>query len=239
MRNKLCGYVIDSVDYSDNDSIVTILSSDGLVSLRAKGRKKANSKMNALLYNYSYGEFEVYKSEKNGYLTLLDGSLLNYPSYVIESLDYMSIMGIVSEGINRCQDSTIAFEGFKNCLSLMEKKVDPKMILVAFINFMLEDNGVMYESDSCINCGNKHVIDFDFDKGGFLCSNCTSSKKDISYLKEIRIMTKTNFTNADKVNMNGSIVSSYCKHGFEELENKCGIFFKGKDFLFKILKMEG
>ena len=45
MKNKFCGFVIDSVDYKDNDSIVTILCEDGLVSLKARGTKKVNSKM--------------------------------------------------------------------------------------------------------------------------------------------------------------------------------------------------
>ena len=85
MKNKFCGYVIDSVDYKDNDSIVTVLSPDGIVSLKARGTKKIASKMNSVLFNYAYSEFEVNKSEKNGYLTLLDGNLLNYPSYVINS----------------------------------------------------------------------------------------------------------------------------------------------------------
>ena len=48
MKNKFCGYVIDSVDYKDNDSIVTILSQEGLVTLKARGTKKITSKMNSL-----------------------------------------------------------------------------------------------------------------------------------------------------------------------------------------------
>ena len=45
MKQKFCGYVIDSVDYKDNDSIVTVLCKDGLVSLKARGVKKINSKI--------------------------------------------------------------------------------------------------------------------------------------------------------------------------------------------------
>ena len=123
MKNKFCGYVIDSVDYKDNDSIVTVLSQDGLVSLKARGVKKINSKMNSVLFNYAYSEFEVNKSEKSGYLTLLDGTLLDYPSYVINDLEYMTVMGIISEGINKCSNKNYLFTSFKDSLKLMEEKL--------------------------------------------------------------------------------------------------------------------
>ena len=64
--------------------------------------------------NYAYSEFEVNKSEKSGYLTLLDGTLLNYPSYVINSLDYMTIMGIISEGVNKCLNLSSSQYGKSN-----------------------------------------------------------------------------------------------------------------------------
>ena len=72
--------------------------------------------MNSVLFNYAYSEFEVNKSEKSGYLTLLDGTLLNYPNYVINSLDYMTIMGIVSEGVKKCKDNENLYTAFKDCL---------------------------------------------------------------------------------------------------------------------------
>ena len=50
MKDKFCGYVIDSVDYKDSDSIVTVLSQNGLISLKARGNKKINSKFSE---NYS------------------------------------------------------------------------------------------------------------------------------------------------------------------------------------------
>lgn len=239
MKNKFCGYVIDTIDYKDNDSIVTVLSSEGLVSLKARGVKKITSKMKSVLFNYAYSEFEVNKSEKSGYLTLLDGNLLDYPSYVISNLEYMTLMGIISEGINMCTDKTYLFGCFKNCLKLMEENYDSKLILVAFLNFLLESEGIKYESDRCVSCLSKQVSDFDFDKGGFVCKKCGGSTHNIEFLKNIRILAKTDFTNIDKVKSEEKYLWLYISRSFEALENKCGIVFKGKEFLFKILKMEG
>ena len=238
MKNKFCGYVIDSIDYKDNDSIVTVLCEDGLISLKARGTKKINSKMNSVLFNYAYSEFEVNKSEKSGYLTLLDGTLLNYPSYVVNSLEYMTLMGIISEGINKSSNKHYLFENFKDCLKLMEENVDSRLILIAFLNFMLENEGVKFESDKCVCCGSKQVNDFDFEKGGFLCKSCGGNSKDVTFLKNMRVLTKINFSNIKKASISADNKLLYISHAFESLENKCGILFKGKEFLFRVLKME-
>jgi DNA repair protein RecO len=215
-----------------------VLSQDGLISFKARGVKKNNSKMNSILFNYAYSEFEVNKSEKSGYLTLLDGNLLDYPSYVISNLEYLTLMGIVSEGISKCSNKNCLFINFKDCLKLMENKADTKNILIAFLNFLLESEGIKYESDGCVNCSSKQVTSFDFDKGGFLCKKCSDTLQDIDYLKKIRIITKINFENASKANLDSEKEKNlYIVKSFESLENKCGIEFKGKDFLFKILKL--
>ena len=238
MKDKFCGYVIDSVDYKDNDSIVTILSPNGLISLKARGTKKITSKMNSVLFNYAYSEFEVNKSEKSGYLTLLDGTLLNYPNYVVNSLEYMTIMGIISEGISKCSDKTYLYVNFKDCLRLMEENITSKLILIAFLNYMLESEGIKYVSDCCVECSSKQVTAFDFSKGGFLCKNCTNEVQSIEFLKSIRIITKINFENIKKVSIKENDALMYINQAFDSLENKCGIVFKGKDFLFRVYKME-
>ena len=238
MKNKFCGYVIDAVDYKDNDSIVTVLSPEGLISFKARGNKKISSKMNSLLYNYAYSEFEVNKSEKSGYLTLLDGTLLSYPNYVIENLQYITLLGIISEGINKCSCKNGLFVNFKDCMELMKLGVDSKIILVAFVNFMLDSEGIKYESDCCLNCHSKHVTYFDFDKGGFYCKDCCNGYQDKEYLKHIRIVSKITFENVKKLDLQYPEMSEYIINAFDSLENKCGIVFKGKKFLYKLLKME-
>lgn len=238
MKDKFCGYVIDSIDYKDNDSIITVLSPNGLISLKARGTKKIASKMNSVLFNYAYSEFEVNKSEKSGYLTLLDGTLLNYPSYIVNSLEYMTLMGIISEGISKCSDAGYFYTNFKDCMKLMEDNVDSKLILIAFLNSLLESEGIKYVSDGCVDCGNKQVVSFDFTRGGFLCKNCSHENQNVEYLKTVRIMTKINFENIKKVNIKENDSLMYINQAFNSLENKCGIVFRGKEFLFRVYKME-
>ena len=99
MKEKYVGYVINSIDYKDSDSLLSVLCEDGVVCLRARGVKKINSKNASSVMNYAYSEFEVNKSSKSGYLTLSDGKLINYPSFISNNLEYIGIINFVSEGI--------------------------------------------------------------------------------------------------------------------------------------------
>ena len=96
----------------------------------------------------------------------------------------------------------------------------------------------MYESDKCLNCLSKHVNNFNFERGGFVCKDCGGVSEDVNFLKNMRILCKVNFENATKVDVNDKDKLLYLKNAFDSLENKCGIVFKGKDFLFRVFKME-
>ena len=104
---------------------------------------------------------------------------------------------------------------------------------------MLESEGAKYEGDKCVSCLDKKVSSFSFEMGGFLCNKCSHISEDVSYLKTMRILTKINLKNALKITETNANYDIYIGHAFESLENKCGIYFKGKDFLLKVLKMEG
>ena len=60
----------------------------------------------------------------------------------------------------------------------------------------------------------------------------------MNFLKDMRILSKVTFENANKVDVILEDKIIYLKHAFTSLENKCGIVFKGKDFLFRVFKME-
>jgi thymidylate synthase ThyX len=70
--------------------------------------------------NYAYSEFEVNKSSKSRYLTLSEGKLINYPSFISNNLEYMVIINFVSEGIELIEDNKDSFEYFASCLDSMK-----------------------------------------------------------------------------------------------------------------------
>lgn len=240
MKEKYTGYVLNSIDYKDNDSLVSVLCSDGLVCLRARGVKKIHSKNASSVMNYAYSEFEVNKSSKSGYLTLSEGRLINYPSFISDNLEYISVINFVSEGIEIVDDKKDSFTCFVDCLDAMKNKKNSEYILIAFLNYFIEKQGCKLNADECVCCSSKEkIIRFSFENGGFLCKNCCNTiGDDIDYLKNMRILSKVNYSNIDKVDIDHIYTYKFIKEVINMIEMKTGIYFKSKSFLLKILKRE-
>lgn len=240
MKEKYVGYVINSVDYKDNDCMLSVLCRDGLIALRARGVKKINSKNASSVMNYAYSEFEVNKSEKNGYLTLSEGKLINYPSFISNNLEYISVINFVSEGIEIVNDKSDSFGCFVDCLSSMKSGFNSRLVLVAFLNYFLEKQGCKLNADECISCSRKEgIVKFSFENGGYLCKHCYgATSDDFEYLKNMRILAKTSYSNISKVDVSDIYVYKYIKEVIGLIENKVGIYFKSKSFLLRVLKRE-
>lgn len=240
MKERYTGYVLNSIDYKDNDSLVNVLCEDGLICLRARGVKKINSKNASSVMNYSYSEFEVNRSSKSGYLTLNEGKLINYPSFISDNLEYISVINFVSEGIELIEDKKDSFVCFVDCLDSMKKKMPSEYILIAFLNYFLDKQGCKLNSDECVCCASKDkIIKFSFENGGFLCKRCCNAVgDDIDYLKNMRILSKINYDNLDKVCIDLMFAYKYIKEVISLIETKVGIYFKSKAFLLRVLKKE-
>ncbi len=240
MKEKYVGYVLNSIDYKDSDSLLSVLCEDGVVCLRARGVKKINSKNASSVMNYAYSEFEVNRSSKSGHLTLSEGKLINYPSFISNNLEYIGIVNFVSEGIELTNDKKDSFECFVDCLDAMKNNYKGELILVAFLNYFLEKHGCKLNVDECVGCGKKDgIIKFSFENGGYLCKNCCNYlNDDLEYLKNIRILAKTNYKNMGKVQIENMYAYKYIKEVISLIESKIGIYFKSKNFLLRILKGE-
>jgi len=240
MKERYTGYVINSIDYKDNDSLVSVLCEDGLICLRARGVKKINSKNASSVMNYAYSEFEVNKSSKSGYLTLNEGKLIKYPSFISENLEYISIVNFVSEGIELMDDKNDSFECFVDCLDSMKNNYKSEYILISFLNYFIDKQGCKLNSDECVCCSSKEkIIKFSFENGGFLCKNCCNTlADDLEYLKNMRILSKVNYKNLSKVSVDLIYAYKYIKEVISMIETKTGIYFKSKAFLLKVLKRE-
>jgi len=228
MKERYTGYVLNSIDYKDNDSLVSVLCEDGLVCLRARGVKKINSKNASSVMNYAYSEFEVNRSSKSGYLTLSEGKLINYPSFISDNLEYISVVNFISEGIELIENKKENFICFVDCLDSMKNKYKSEYILIAFLNYFLEKQGCKLNSDECVCCSSKErIIKFSFESGGFMCKNCCNAiSDDYDYLKNMRILTKVNYKNIDKVDIDLIYSYKYIKEVIGMIETKIGIYFK-------------
>ena len=81
------------------------------------------------------------------------------------------------------------------------------------------------------------IVTFSFENGGFLCKKCCNTLgDDKEYLKSMRILSKVNYSNLEKVNIDFIYAYKYIKEVINMLEIKIGVYFKSKSFLLRFFK---
>ena len=120
----------------------------------------------------------------------------------------------------------------------MKNSNKSEYILIAFLNYFINKNGCKLNSDECVCCSSKEkIVRFSFESGGFLCKNCCNTLgDDVEYLKNMRILSKVNYENISKVNIDIIYAYKYIKEVINMIENKIGVYFKSKAFLLRVLK---
>ena len=92
------GYVLRSVDYQENDAIVTVLYESGVISFKAKGIKKLTSKNRSSCLLYAESEFVLEKSKNNNYI-LIKGNLISSNFNLYSSIENMTCLGLIGGAI--------------------------------------------------------------------------------------------------------------------------------------------
>lgn len=238
MNDCFRGYVLRTVDYKDNDLILSILTEDEIVTVLARGTKKINSKRKSLTHPYSYCEFEVTKS-KGGHLALSGGVLLNYPSKVEKSLTLILLLSILSHYILNLNETNFGYYLFTTSLELIEGEVNPKLILLAILNEIAGHEGLMFNVDECVKCGSKKsIVYFSYEHGGFCCKKCSNHHQNKEYLSQMRILLKINLSNCDKIVTVTRTTNEVIVRLIEALEDRAGIKFNAKSMLLATINKE-
>lgn len=185
------GFVIKTVDYKEYDTIITCLTSDGIISFIAKGVNKLTSKNRVSCTLYAFSEFTLEKNKMNYYI-LTKGRLINYNRFLYDSIDYMACVGLISESILIFLDDKPSLTIYKLYKYLIDSinNFDIFTITSIFLAKIIVDTGYQLDTSSCVKCGKKNDIVFmSYNDGGFICNKCLTynqEKQNVEYLKSIR-----------------------------------------------------
>lgn len=185
------GIVLKNIPYGENDGIITVLTSDKLVTFKARGILKPNGKNSASCLLYSESTFILSRS-KNDLLTLIKGTQNNSNYQLYESIDVMCCLGLMSESILYFLDETSSkiYSSFKSVLKGVREEFDIYTLACIFIAKIINESGYGLHTSSCIRCGStKKIVSLNYDDGGFICQKCLRDKEetfDPDYLKTMR-----------------------------------------------------
>ena len=156
MDTKVKGLVLYSKDTGESDKFVTILTPDvGKIFFKARGVKKANSKLKAFVQSFSFCNFEL--NEKNGNYTLTGAQSIESFFGLTTDLDKYNIGCIILETLDKvcmyAQNYSKTFiSALKALKNLSYSDVDGKLILSKYLLDVLINEGFAFNTEYCAMC---------------------------------------------------------------------------------------
>ncbi len=222
----MIGYIINITDYSNTSIVIRVLTKEeGIITIFGKGYKKIKNRF-YLMNNLFLKIKLVGQYSKKGNFYPSDVELLEDCTFKNDYLQYMQI----------CRISTIIsslspllnnhFDLFE--YTVKNNQINQNVILDLWL-IAAYNNINVCEVSSCVSCANNNNIQtFDFNQGGYICSNCYNNEFMYS-LSELRyIKALVNF-DIDKL--------SNCKHYKNVTKNLVMFFTENQGYsLFEMEK---
>ncbi len=167
------GYVINKIEYQDNDEIILILTESGKkISCISLGSRKVNSKNGRNLFVGNFCTFELFLArEKNKISKLKKCSTIRQIQWSIQISNWFNILCECI--IKSSSEGKKLFYFFEFILKLYKTKKysEKKLILILLHKFCLVE-GLNLEVNKCVLCGNKIVKTISFKNMGMICNEC-------------------------------------------------------------------
>lgn len=195
MEEKTDAVVLRSVDYRDNDKILTLLSADkGKITVGIKGVRRNGAKLRFASEPFVFAEY-VYVS-KGGRNTVTGAYLhdeffelrTDVEKYYCACALSEVVTGILPEGVSDARYFLSVLKSLKD-ICYGDERVALANLLFESVSF----SGFLPDLTGCGNCGAElsGELFFDFSTGRFFCPECSRgvkvSAKTFSILKDINV----------------------------------------------------
>ena len=179
MKKTVDGLILRESIAGESDKLLTVLTAEGKIYLRAKGVRSIKSKNLSLCRAFNYGNFEYY--EKNGMCWLSGGS--SHSSFFALGGDVVDfalaayICDIAVEITGEETDSQDILRVTLNSLYAIDKtQKNRELIKGAFELYAAAHSGFAPELDRCRKCTEESAESFfvDIMNGNCLCERCLS-----------------------------------------------------------------
>jgi len=200
---KKTGIILKTQDYKENASLLTILTSTGLVTLILRGAKKTSSK-NHLLNNI-FSEISFNQTMDKTLNTLTEAVVINSHYNIYQDIIKLNYVYVIVEKIlvlnSSITDFNTLYSFLSKVLNLMDKTKYPNVLTSLFELKLCYLLGIGPSINRCVVCNKKTELNyFSISLGGILCNECKNSYS-LHYNNEISTIIKYLYLiNIDLVN---------------------------------------
>ena len=182
MEEKVNGLVIKSVEYGENDKILTLFTVEkGVISAKIKGVKKAGAKLKFASEPFCFAEYILVK--RGTFYSVIGASLHDSFYPLRENIINYYAGAVILEFIKKFCPENVLFQNFilDTVNALKNLAYEDKKSYSVLLKFILKGlNAIGYGVDffACESCGSqiKNEVFFDFDNGHVLCRECIDEK---------------------------------------------------------------
>lgn len=170
MEEKINALMIRSVDYADNDKILSLFSLEqGVISAKIRGVKKAGAKLKFAAEPFCFAEYIL---AGGGFKTVTNASLLDSFYPVRENIYKFYAAGTAAEFVKRyCPENSVAEGLFLETVRFLKlcayTDLPPDGLLLIYLLHALGEIGYSLGFGGCAGCGEKpNRVFFDFPREG-------------------------------------------------------------------------
>ena len=176
MYHTTKGLILRETQYKDNDKLLSVLTEDlGLITAKARGVKRKNSKLRSGCQLLTYSEFTLF--EKNGYYTVSEAEPLNLFNSLRQDIELLSLGSyfmqlletVCAEGQN---DPALLSLGLNSLYALDTLKKPQILVKAVFELRLMCLSGFAPILDGCGHCGTSSAQLFLLEDGMLLCDVC-------------------------------------------------------------------
>ncbi|MFR7638573.1 MAG: DNA repair protein RecO [Allobaculum sp.] len=166
------GLVLSTMDYKDNDGLITMADENGIFKVYAKGVQKETSKNRRLFLPFSLTRIAYDPKYSRDFLFLINGQVIESYWKNSSSLEYQCINQILTSLILR-HDSTpeIYYDLHSFWQKAQEGEIaDARLAACKTMIEILHEAGVLMNVDECTVCSRTdRIAGVSIETGGFVC----------------------------------------------------------------------
>lgn len=242
MNKKIEGLVISEQDYKESSKIIKVLTSDGIISIIAKGSRKLKSNDRNSTSKITLSSFNIIYKE-DGLSTLTDSDIINSYKNIkkdIIKISYASYLLDLASQVMKQNNNKDIYNLLVDSLNKIEEGFSSIVITNILELKYLDYLGVMPIIDECSICGTKNSIATISGKdGGYICNNCLTNQPivDEKTIKLIRMFYYVDISKISKLEISDKIKNEINTFLDDYYDKYTGLYLKTKSFLKNLNKL--
>lgn len=193
MYSNHLSIVLRSIDYKDNDRMLTLLTREqGKISCLARGARKQNNPLFGLSDVFVCADFGFYK--RGGKYIITQGVLRQNFYNIRINAEATAVAAVVAESVEKAAteagDARL-FALLAGVLFALDQGAVPADVFCFFVIKLLDVLGMRPETEACVRCGVAAGERINIALGGTVCAQCPGEDVPHAYLADLRKILAT------------------------------------------------